>query len=150
MKESPQNQRLKELLKSSKIAAGGFMGADTRGLFEIIDADAADLAQLGFTTDRLAARMRRITEIATQTLGAWTKVDNNLQARVREAKGRIPCPWPHPAHFAKRITEVKATQTGQTITWSDLNIHLIAEHGFFEGKNAKFRINPPDLIKILF
>jgi hypothetical protein len=34
--------------------------------------------------------------------------------------------------------------------WSDLNIHLIAKHGFFEGKGSAFRIEPKELISTIF
>jgi hypothetical protein len=31
-----------------------------------------------------------------------------------------------------------------------LNIHLIKEHGFFEGKGSPFRIEPSVLTKMIF
>jgi hypothetical protein len=62
----------------------------------------------------------------------------------------LVCPWPHPARFAKRVTTIRTAKTGRTIKWSDLNIHLIAEHGFFEGKGSTFRIEPGELIKVIF
>jgi hypothetical protein len=49
MKESPDNQKLEQLLRSSKLVAGGFMGSDTRTFSEVTDADSAELARLGFT-----------------------------------------------------------------------------------------------------
>ena len=150
MKQSPQDQKLLELLKSSTLVAGGFMGNDTRNNSEIIDADQAELSRLGFTKENLAERMRQITKIATPGLGTWIKIDDRLEAKVDEAKGLLACPWPHPGRFAKRITVVKVATTGRTISWSDLNTHLIAEHGFFEGKGSAFRIEPAELVKIIF
>jgi hypothetical protein len=41
MKESPDNQKLEQLLRSSKLVAGGFMGSDTRTFSEVTDADLA-------------------------------------------------------------------------------------------------------------
>ena len=63
MKRSPEAKRLEEVLRCSRIVAGGFLGIDTRILEEIIEADAAELTRLGTTAQRLAARMREITEL---------------------------------------------------------------------------------------
>lgn len=150
MKKSPELQKLEQILRSSKLSAAGFMGEDTRPLVEIIDADLAELARLGYTAEQLVEKMQNITDLAAKALGNWAKIDDTCRAKVDEAKGRIPCPWPHPAYFDKRVTTLKNTQTGDEIKWSDLNIHLIKEHSFFEGKAGPFRIEPTHLIRMLF
>src|SRR4030042_258700 len=142
MKESPQIQKLETILRSSKLVAGGFMGTDTRSSSEIIEADATQISRLGFTTKQITAKMQEITDIAKAALGNWVDLDDKNRARVDEAKGIIVCPWPHPGRFAKRVTVVNLIESNETIHRSDLNIHLIAEHGFFEGKGSTFRIEP--------
>ncbi len=150
MKESPQDRKLDELLRSSRLAAGGFMGHDTRSVSEVIDADAAELSRLGFTKEQAAERMRQITQVAISGLGTWVQVGDDLEGKVDEAKGRLICPWPHKGKLAKRITIVKVIETDESIRWSDLNTHLISEHGFFEGKGSNFRIEPRLLVQIIF
>jgi hypothetical protein len=150
MKESPQMQKLEAVLRSSKLVAGGFMGTDKRSLSEIIEADVAQISRLGFTAKQIAARMQEITDIAKAALGNWIDLRERRRARVDEAKGIIVCPWPHPGRFAKRVTIVNLIESDETIHWSDLNIHLIAEHSFFEGKGSTFRIEPDILTKIIF
>lgn len=150
MKESPQMQKLEAVLRSSKLVAGGFMGTDTRSLSEIIEADVAQISRLGFTAKQIAARMQEITDIAKAALGNWIDLRERRRARVDEAKGVIVCPWPHPGRFVKRVTIVNLIESDETIHWSDLNIHLIAEHCFFEGKGSNFRIEPGVLIKTIF
>ncbi len=150
MKKSPDSQKLEEILRSSKLSAVGFMGSDNRSLTEIVDADLAELARLDYTAPQLAEKIQQITDLAAKALGNWAHIDDTHRAKVTEAKGRIPCPWPHPAYFAKRVTTLKDTKTGTEIKWSDLNIHLIKEHGFFEGKGSPFRIEPKQIIKMLF
>jgi hypothetical protein len=150
MKESPQIQRLEKLLRSSKLVAGGFMGDDSRSLTEVIDTDTLILSKLGYTTEEIAARMQIITETAKKGLGTWIKIDDKCQAAVEEAKGSLICPWPHPGRYIKRITTVKRLDSGETTRWSDLNIHLIEKHSFFEGRGASFRIEPEKLISIIF
>ena len=149
-KDSPQLRKLEEILRSSTLVAGGFLGSDNRSVLNIIDADLAKLSQLDITVERIAARMQEITDIAKEGLGNWVRIDENRQAMTEEAKGTLVCPWPHPARCAKRITTVKLTESDKTIRYSDLNIHLIADHSFFEGKGSPFRIEPEKLIRIIF
>ncbi len=150
MKESPQDKRLEEVLRSSKIVSGGFMGRDKRSVSEIIDADTSKLSGLGYTAEQIAGRMQEITGRAVSGLGTWIEINKELKAKVDEAKGSQPCPWPHLGRFAKRVTTVKKIESGGTVRWSDLNIHLIGEHGFFEGRGANFRIEPESLVEVIF
>lgn len=150
MKESPQSDNLEQILRSSKMAAGGFMGSDFRSVAEIIDADAFEVSKLGYTTRQLSTRMQEITYVAIRGLGTWVEVDAQHQAMVEEARGSIACPWPHLRRFIKRVTTVRRLDSDQTIRWTDLNIHLIAEHGFFEGRGSAFRIEPGKLVKVIF
>lgn len=150
MKESPEDRKLEEVLRSSRLAAGGFMGHDNRSVSEVIDADATELSRLGFTKEQVAERMRQITKVAISGLGTWVQVGDGMEGKVDEAKGRLICPWPHKGKLAKRITVVKVIETSESVRWSDLNTHLISEHGFFEGKGSDFRIEPRKLIRTIF
>ena len=94
--------------------------------------------------------MQQITDAAKAGLGTWVQIDETLEAKVDEARGWLVCPWSHPGTFLKRITSVRAVETGASIQWSDLNIHLIAEHGFFEGRGSNFRLEPAELVAIIF
>lgn len=150
MKKSPEQQRLEEILRSSKLAADSFMGEDPRDLAEIIEQDNATIARLGYSREQIAARMQEITAQAIAGLGMWVQMDSNRQAKVDEAKGTLPCPWPHSGRFAKRVTTLQHLDTGATVMWADLNIHMIAEHAFFEGKGSHFRLEPENLIDMIF
>jgi hypothetical protein len=150
MKESSQAQKLEQILRSSKLVSGGFMGGDSRSVAEVIEADASEVSRLGYTTEQIAARMRTITDAARKGLGNAIKVDDKLQAVAEEARGSAVCPWPHPGKYVKRVTTVERLDSGEAIRWSDLNIHLIAEHGFFEGRGSVFRIEPKELTDVIF
>ena len=150
MKESPQMKRLEEVLRSSRLVSGGFMGNDMRSISEVIDSDSAKVSKSGLTVEEISERMQEITYTATAALGNFVEIDENLQAKVDEAKGWLVCPWPHAGRFEKRVTTVKLVESGESIRWSDLNIHLIEEHGFFEGKGSAFRIEPGKLIRAIF
>ena len=150
MKKSPQEKKLEDMLRSSKFSASGFMGTDRRNLWEIIDADAIEVVRSGKTMEKIAARMQQITSTGADGLGEWVDLDENLRVIVDDNRGVVPCPWPHHVRCLKRITTVSNSKTGKSLRWSELNIHLIKAHGFFEGKGSPFRIEPAELIMLIF
>ena len=150
MSQSPEIKKLEQALRSSETVAGGFLGTDKRPLDKILAADRATLESLGFTPEQVGQRMQDLTDAARPRLGTEVVIDNRLVVWCEEWKGLMVCPWPHGGRFDKRLTTARRTDTGRTISWTDLNIHLIAEHGFFEGRGAAFRLEPQDLVHILF
>jgi hypothetical protein len=150
MKKTPEIEKLDNILRSSRIVAGGFMGHDNRDALEIVQADTRTVERLGYSLEQVASRMSQITAIAKEALGVYVEVGSGLRGCVDEAKGKVVCPWPHPASFDKRLTTVIAVDSGEEITWSDLHIHLIQEHGFFEGQGSSMRIEPEKLITLIF
>ena len=150
MKQSPNMRDLEFMLRSSRIVAGGFMGTDGRPLEEIVDTDMVSLAHLGYTAAQVADRMQELTVLAIPELGNPVAVGGNLTVTSQDYMGRIICPWPHPMRLAKRITVARRTDTDESIRWTDLSIHMIAEHSFFEGKGSPFRIEPGKLVHLIF
>jgi hypothetical protein len=148
--QSPQDKNLEQTLRSGNLTAGGFLGADIRGVDEVIAEDIVTLTKLGYSVAQVAARMQELRDHARPALGNWVKINDVLQVKSEDYKGMIGCPWPHSGQFEKRITAAQRLDTGQSASWSDLNIHLIEEHGFFEGRGAFFRIEPQDLIRVIF
>lgn len=143
-------QKLETMLRSSVFVAGGFMGSDPRPVTEVIDADATELAHLDVTPEQLSDRMQACTDAAIEGLGNWVAIDAVREAKVGEARGWIPCPWSDGCRCRKRVTMLRRTDDDRTIQWSDLSIHFITAHGFFEGKGAFFRLEPSELVRILF
>jgi hypothetical protein len=150
MKESPKMQKLEAMLRSSVFVAGGFMGSDPRPVTEVIDADATELARLDVTPEQLADRMQICTDAAIKGLGNWVTVDAVHEAKVEEARGWIPCPWSDGCRCRKRVTTLRRTDKDRTVQWSDLSIHFITAHGFFEGQGSFFRLEPAELVHALF
>lgn len=151
MKQSPRDKKLEETLRSTQLVAGGFMGTDSRHPIEVIEHDIVELENLGVTARELAKRMRELTELAKPRFGSWANDETGkIRVKCEDYKGMLVCPWPHPGHFDKRITTVEHRQSGKQIAWTDLNIHMIEDHGFFEGKGAFFRIEPKEIVSILF
>ena len=126
------------------------MGDDPRSFEDVIDFDSVTVHKLDTSCEKLADRMKQITDQAVKGLGNWVHIDEKRQARIDEAKGTTPCPWPHPAAFAKRVTTLAHADYDYTINWTDLSIHMIKDHCFFEGRGSKFRLEPEILKKFLF
>ncbi len=149
MKRTPRMRQVEELMRSSQIVAGGFLGTDTRPLEEIIEADAAAVEGLGTTSQAIAARMAEVSEQARRGLGNFVSVGETLVAAIDDTRGLLICPWGDNTRCFKTVTTLRQLDTGREICWSDLSIHFIAEHGFFQGRGSGFRLSPRDLVAIL-
>ena len=150
MKRSPEMKRLEEVLRASRIVAGGFLGKDSRILEEIIETDAMEVARLGYTVEHIGKRMRELTDKARQGLGTPVKIDKKREGIADDNRGVIVCPWPHAGRYNKTVTTVRHLETGKSLRWSDLSVHFIESHGFFQGRGSAFRLEPGDLVHVLF
>ncbi|NLL47807.1 MAG: hypothetical protein GX249_04410 [Firmicutes bacterium] len=148
MKQGPELKRIEDNMRSGQLAAHQFLGTDTRALKDIILHDQLLLEPLGLTPQDIAERMLYFTEKAEENLGPQL-IDKVFRVERQEHKGDIPCPFADNSQASKSITQVTNTRTGKTVSWSDLNIHLIAEHGFFEGHGAPFRVDPVEIAEVL-
>jgi len=150
MKQSLEEKKLDLMLRSSRLVAGGFMGADKRDVAAVITEDLGTLNRLGIDNKKLAERMLALTTLSKPVLGGWVSASENLRVKSEDYKGFLVCPWPHGGRFDKRITTVERSDIRKSISWSDLNMHLIAEHGFFEGAGSAYRLEPRELFELLF
>lgn len=147
MKQGPNVKRIEENMRTGPLAAHQFLGNDTRTLADIILHDQLLLEPLGLTNQAIADRMRYFTEQAAKT-GSCV-VDNKFRVEREEHKGSIICPFADNYQASKSITRVMNLKSGKEVAWSDLNIHLIAQHGFFEGDGAPFRVEPAEFAEVL-
>jgi hypothetical protein len=44
---------------------------------------------------------------------------------------------------------VRNTKLGREVTFTDMHIHMIGSHGFYEGKGSPFRLEPKQLAEVL-
>jgi hypothetical protein len=150
MPDTQSMRHLEALLRNSPLVRGGFLGHDERPLEEILQADQDTLLRLGVTAGQIAQRMAELTSEGKSRFGAPVSIPPHLTISSDEYKGRIDCPWPDCSRFDKRVTTACRSDLGQCLRWTDLNIHLIGDHGFFEGRGSAFRLEPDDLIRFLF
>jgi hypothetical protein len=149
MKQSATLARVQENMAPGVLTAAGFLGNDRRALAEILDDDAARVQRLGLTHADLAARMRALRRAGASGLGEAVDVAPHFEVRVDGVRGRLACPFGHKGLYAKVNITVRNTTLGEEVTYTDLAIHLIDAHGFYEGRKSLFRLDPETLARVL-
>ena len=145
----PELAAAEENMKPGVISLDGFLGCDTRPLRAILQDDDAVVAAMGLDHATIAARLRYFTAAAKAALGMSTVVDDVYEVRIHEVRGRIHCPWPHPGGFPKNVIYLRRTDTGEEVKWTELQIHLVEEHGCYEGRGSVWRLSPTSLGRVL-
>ena len=130
------------------LSRDGFLGTDSRPLEEILEADAAAVARLGATHQKFGRELEKIIRVARASLGAKVLIGDRFRAVHKEAMGRIPCPWAHCGTFAKGHVELLDTQSGLRIMFTALNVHMIAAHGFYQGRGSRYRLEPAEIYQL--
>lgn len=149
VKQSPHLDLVEREMR--RIGMGTFLGSDPRRLAEILDDDHEVVSALGLTNEQIASRLEEITHTAKENLGERLTVEDRYEVLAEEHRGMIPCPWEHPQGlFFKSYVELRDKKSGETLIWSDLSIHLIREHGFFQGKGSPFRLEPTVLKQVFW
>jgi hypothetical protein len=131
------------------ITRDGFLGGDRRNLVDILTADDGELRRLGYGHQDLARRMVELRDAGTAGLGEFVDVEPHFEVRVDSVRGKLPCPFGDPGIFQKTNTTVRNRRLGREITYTDLHIHLIGSHGFYEGIGSPFRLEPGELAEVL-
>lgn len=149
MKQSPQLELIQANMLPGALSAQGFLGEDSRNLADIILSDGKALERMGITRETLAGKMQAMTDTGTRGLGRPVPADERFEIEVEDYKGDIPCPFKDNAKAKKRQTLVRRLDTGAVMRWTDLNIHMIREHGFFEGTGSPYRLDPAELAGFL-
>ncbi|MBI2437665.1 MAG: hypothetical protein HYV36_02475 [Lentisphaerae bacterium] len=149
MKKADSLAAIEKALQTDPAARRAFLGPDKRSLKDILRTDAAAVRRRGLTHARLAKRLRALRQAGWPGQGEIVAAPPHFAVRVEAERGYLPCPFGDKGALAKVNTTVRNLARGLEITFSDLNIHLIAAHGFYEGKGAQFRLDPEQLIDTL-
>lgn len=149
MKQSPQLQKTQSNMRPGIITRDGFLGYDTRNLIDILIEDEAEVQRLNLTNADIANRMIEFRDAGMRGLGDFINVEPHFEVKVDTVRGKLPCPFGDPGIFPKTNTTVRNLDSGREITYTDLNIHMIMAHGFYEGKGSGFRLEPADIARVL-
>jgi len=140
---------LEQILRQASATREGFLGPDERSLSAILRADDEAVRRRGLTHARIAQRLLGLRQAGWEGLGEPVRVPPHFEVCVDAARGKLSCPFGDPGSFAKVNITVRSLERGTEITFTDLNIHLIAAHGFYEGRGAPFRLEPGQLMDVL-
>jgi hypothetical protein len=149
MKQSPELQKAQESMKPGAITLYGFLGTDERNLIDILTEDDGAVKRLGLSHEHIASRMEELRGLGKDGLGEFIKVQPHYQVRVESVRGKLPSPFGGPGLHQKTNTIVRNEALDLEIVYSDLHIHLIRNHGFYQGKGSQFRLDPATLAKAL-
>ncbi len=149
MKQSAKDDAIQEQMRPGVITRDGLLGRDPRKLRDILDADDAAVRRLGLTHAGIAARLRELRDAGARGLGQAVTVEGRFDVRVDSARGGLPCPFLHEGLYAKEFVEVHNLRTGERLVYSELSMHLIEAHGFYEGEGSPFRLEPAALARVL-
>jgi hypothetical protein len=149
MKQTVQMQQIQEKMKPGVITRDGFLGNDRRNLIDILTSDDAEVKRANLDHRTVAERMVELRDAGMRGLGDFITVEPHYEVRVDSVRGKLPCPFGDPGVFPKTNTIVRNLELNREIIYTDLNIHMILVHGFYEGKGSPFRVEPKDLIEIL-
>ena len=149
MRQTPEFMKIQENMQPGILTAHGFIGDDTRNIKEIIEEDNKNILSLDLSHSDIADRLQYFTDLAVMELGNSKLVDNDFIVLIDDHRRTLPCPFRDNYKAVKRNTRLENTKLGKTIYWSDLNIHMIREHGFYEGKGSFFRIDTKEIAEIL-
>jgi len=148
MKQTPIEKKLLDNFKPGKITKDGFLGDDTRHVHDIIKADLLTLSRLGVEVETIAERLQYFIDEGKK--GLETKVDlGDFTVQISWDRGLLPCPFGEPRRQHKIIATLYNKKLNKGIKYSQLNVHMIKEHGFFEGKGSTFRLEPEELVELL-
>jgi len=149
MRQPPHLDAAQARMAPGRITRDGFLGSDRRALIEIIEQDRNAVARLGLTNQQIADRLDYLTEHGKAGLGTWVLVEGDLEVRVESVRGGLPCPWGHKGLYPKMNVFLRNLTTGEELVWTGMQIHLVREHGFYEGKGSPFRLDPERVARAL-
>lgn len=149
MKQTPEYDSIQRQMLPGVITLEGFLGTDTRKLIDILREDDSAVRRSEKTHEQIAQRMQFFRDAGMPGLGEFMSIDDVFDVRVDSVRGKLPSPFGGPGMYDKVNTTVVNKRLGREVTFTDLHIHFIRDHGFYEGKGSLFRLEPHDLIEIL-
>lgn len=147
MKMSPQFQKAFKNMQPGIIVKNGFLGTDDRMLLDIIEKDEEHLRLLNIELDDIIDKLNIFKEEAKKGLGEPRKIDEKWLVRIDDSSGILSCPF-EDGIFYKNYFQICNLKNNKLINLSDLSIHMIHKHHFFQGKGSMLRIEPEELIAI--
>lgn len=149
MKQTHEEKKLLPNFLPGKITRDGFLGMDTRHIHDIVEADLKILERLGISKEEIADRLQSFIDAGKEGLESHVDLGDYI-VKIDWDRGMLPCPFGECGLHHKIIAHVQIKATGKSICFSQLNVHMIRKHGFFEGKGSAYRLDPKTLVQEKF
>jgi len=141
MKVNPAENRVRQRMDPGVLSRDGFLGDDPRPVNDIVADDAALLAAEDVTTTEAGDLLEKLFTAAEAALETEVTLGaGRVKVRLQEGMGRIPCPFA--CGDRSRKGELEIVFAGQRLILTPLSIHMIRQHGFFQGRNSVYRVEP--------
>ncbi len=150
MKETPKDKKIHKNLMPGQMSIKGFLGKDKRNFSEIISSDKAALDELELTPQTIADKLQYFTDAAFESYDGSIIIDEKFEVNYNSFRGKLICPFGHLGVYRKGLVILKNLENQTEISWTPLNIHMIREHCFFEGKGSIHRLEPTLLKEAIF
>lgn len=147
-KTDPRSAQIQEDMAPGSLTLVGFLGDDNRGIDAIIRQDEALLQKEGVEIADIVRALKKLTFIGVDGLGDPVETGDYI-VTVDHFRGWQYCPFKHKKKLSKRNTNLYDKITKKSLYWSDLSLHLIEEHSFFQGKGSHFRMDPEEILEVL-
>jgi hypothetical protein len=148
MKPNPTEVRVRQRMAAGVLSRDGFLGDDPRSLADIIADDQAVLAAAGVTAGQVGEVLEEISAAAEAGLETQvTLFSGVVTARLLEGMGRTPCPFA--CGVRNRKGELTIEFGPQRLVLTPLAVHMILEHGFFQGRGSRYRLEPATAVELL-
>ena len=144
MKLTPEEKRIRKNFLPGNLTKTGFKGQDSRHIHDIIESDLIKLQKLGFSYEQVADRLQWFIDEGEKGLEGPVDLGTYV-VQVQWQRGLIPCPFGERGLHHKLIATVHLKESSESLRFSQLNVHMIRAHGFFEGEGGTFRIDPERL-----
>lgn len=145
-------------MRPGRFSTEGFLGPGEQ-LAEILASDARTLAELSVTPGTLSEQLGALLEPIVASRRSSGRV-RQYRIRIRRYRGFQICPFtPNPdrgqcplgsgARYGSIDWRIYNTRTRFELAGPGLIVHLIGTHGFFEGRESAYRVEPRALAQLL-
>lgn len=148
MKPNPKLKKVYLNMQNGAISKEGFLGNDKRELNEIIEDDEKLIQSLNIEIEKIIKKMEELKIASVKGLGESVKVENKWEVKIDEVKGYLTCPF-EDGIYRKHNIFIKNLKNNKEINFSDMSLHLIKKHHFFQGKGSFYRLEPKVLKEVL-
>ncbi|MFP4546899.1 MAG: hypothetical protein ACLFQM_02120 [Fidelibacterota bacterium] len=148
MKKSPDYDKLKSRMESSKFSGSGFLGNDKRPVGEIIADDLHRMKINNIDKEDLVELLKIYYEKIKSEIGRRVDFTDHIHGEFFESMGRIPSPFIGDGVFEKGEAVITDVKSGEKFVITALAINLIENHDFFQGRGSRYRLDPVKLDKL--